>query len=84
DNSLVVGSAQHRRIEDAARAHGIDVLLGFSEYEDGRIYMAQMLIDREGTTVMTRRKLKPSGREGGFYSPGTADRDLVVVDRPYA
>lgn len=77
--SLELGSAQHRRLEQIAREHRIALAIGFSERPEGRIYMAQLLIDEEGHTKMTRRKLKPSGLEGSFYSTGRAG-DLKVVE----
>jgi aliphatic nitrilase len=79
EQSMELGSPAHRRLEQIARDRKIALVVGFSERAHGRIYMAQLLIDAQGNTKMTRRKLKPSGLEGTFYSTGTP-ADLKVVD----
>ncbi len=60
ENSLVLDSEQAHRISDAAREHGIYVVLGYSERAHGSLYIGQWLIDDQGTTIGTRRKLKPT------------------------
>ncbi|WP_409302475.1 carbon-nitrogen hydrolase family protein [Pseudomonas sp. KCJK8993] len=57
-NSLVLDSEQARRISEAARQHGIHVVLGYSERDHGSLYIGQWLIDDQGRTLGTRRKLK--------------------------
>jgi len=79
--SLELGSEQHRRLEDAVRRTGVICLLGFSERQANRVYMAQMLIDPRDGTIMTRRKIKPSGLEGTFFSTGDAENLKVVATR---
>ncbi|WP_411906566.1 carbon-nitrogen hydrolase family protein [Rhizobium mayense] len=81
ENSAVFGGPEHERIASAAAKHGIQVVLGLSERDaGGRIYMAQWIIDETGKTVLARRKLKPSGAEGTFYSPGDPKTNLIVVE----
>lgn len=58
ENSLVLDSEQARRISDAARRHGIHVVLGYSERSHGSLYIGQWLIDDQGKTLGIRRKLK--------------------------
>lgn len=79
-NSPVLGGPEHTAIAAAAKEHGVEVILGVSEKDaQGRIYIAQWVIDAEGETVMTRRKLKPSSWEGTFYAPGNPEENLNVV-----
>jgi len=70
DNSLVVGSEEFRRIGEAARRHSIWVGLGYSEKSGGSLYMGQALIDDQGNTVATRRKLKPTHVERTVFGEG--------------
>lgn len=77
--SLVLNTAHHRRLEEIARRHKVMLLLGFSERSGSKIYMSQMLINAGGATLMTRRKLKPSGLEATFFNSGGPD-DLKVVE----
>ncbi len=81
ENSAVYGGPEHERIAAAAAKHNIQVVLCLSERDaEGRIYMAQWIIDEKGKTVLARRKLKPSSAEGTFYSPGDPTTNLIVVD----
>ena len=79
DNSLELGSEQHQRICDAAKKNNIYVGLGFSERDGGSLYIAQMLIDDEGETIFTRRKLKPTHVERTVFGNGDGS-DLTVHD----
>jgi aliphatic nitrilase len=81
DNSLVVGSPEFERIANAARSAGVWVSLGFSEKAGGSLYLAQALIDDQGRTVQTRRKLKPTHVERTVYGEGDGS-DLTVVETP--
>jgi nitrilase len=81
DNSLALDSGEYRRIGAAAREAGIWVALGFSERHGGSLYMGQSLIDDEGRTVLSRRKLKPTHVERTIFGEG-AGSDLIVVGTP--
>lgn len=59
-NSLVVDSAEMRTIQECAAKHGIVVSLGFSENDNNSLYIAQAIIEGDGTILMKRRKLKPT------------------------
>lgn len=79
-NSAVLNGPEHAAIAAAAKEHGIEVVLGVSERDaGGRLYIAQWVIDAEGRTAMTRRKLKPPSLEGGFFSRGDPETNLKVV-----
>lgn len=79
DNALVLGSAQHRRLEAAARDIGIHIAMGYSERAGGSLYLGQCLIDGEGRTVQVRRKLKPTHVERSIFGEGYGE-DLSVVE----
>src|SRR5687768_7991943 len=79
DNALAVGSGEFDRIRDAARKHRIWVSLGYSEKAAGSLYIAQALIDDQGNTVQTRRKLKPTHVERTVFGEGDGS-DLAVAD----
>jgi aliphatic nitrilase len=80
-NSLEIGSEQWDRLEQAAREIDITIALGFSEREGGSMYMAQAIVDNDGDTVMTRRKLKPTHVERTQFGDGDGS-DFEVVDTP--
>ncbi len=79
DNALVVGSPEFARIEEAARKYRLWVSLGYSERAAGSLYIAQALIDDQGRTVQTRRKLKPTHVERTVFGEGDGS-DLAVVE----
>jgi nitrilase len=79
DNSLVYGSPQADRLAQAAKDHQIMVVMGHSEKQGGSLYMAQWIIDAQGQTVATRRKLKPTHVERTIYGEGDGS-DLSVYD----
>src|SRR6266704_3464944 len=66
-SSLVLGSPEAQRIVDAARDNDIHVVMGYSEKAGGSLYMGQMIVDRKGEVVATRRKLKPTHVERSVF-----------------
>ncbi|GHS79619.1 carbon-nitrogen hydrolase family protein [Pseudomonas kermanshahensis] len=81
DNSLIIDSPQYQRLCEAARRLHIYLSIGFSEKSDGSLYMAQALIDDQGNTLSTRRKLKPTLVERSLFGEGDGS-DLSVIDTP--
>jgi len=81
DNSLVYGSPQAERIAQAAKTHGISVVMGHSEKHGGSLYMGQWLIGADGQTIAQRRKLKPTHVERTVFGEGDGS-DLAVHDTP--
>lgn len=79
DNSLVMGSPEYKRLEDAAKQYGIWTALGYSEKSGGSLYMGQALIDDQGQTVSVRRKLKPTHVERTVFGEGDGS-DLSVTE----
>ncbi|OCA53107.1 carbon-nitrogen hydrolase family protein [Photorhabdus namnaonensis] len=81
NNSLIIGSHQYQRIEQAAADNNIMVVLGFSEKDKGTLYMSQSIIDQTGKTLLARRKLKPTHVERTLF--GESDGSgLSVVETP--
>lgn len=78
-NSLAVDSDEYRRIAEAARKNNIHVCFGFSEKHRGTLYIAQAMIDNQGETLFTRRKLKPTHIERTIYGNGDGS-DFSVVE----
>lgn len=78
-NSVEIGGEHWQRLERAARDLEIIIALGFSEREGGSLYMAQAVIDADGETVMTRRKLKPTHVERTQFGDGDGS-DFRVID----
>ncbi|ROZ52772.1 carbon-nitrogen hydrolase family protein [Rhodococcus sp. WS1] len=79
NNSIEVGSSQFARIEKAARDAGIAISLGFSERENGSLYISQAFIDKHGVTTTVRRKLKPTHVERTMFGEGDGS-DIQVID----
>jgi nitrilase len=77
--SFEVGSEAETRIRDAAREHGIHVVLGTSERAGGSLYMGQLIIDARGERIAARRKLKPTYIERIVFGEGGGG-DLAVHD----
>lgn len=81
DNSLVYDSPQAERLAQAAKAHGIVVVMGHSEKAGGSLYMGQWIIGADGETIARRRKLKPTHVERTVFGEGDGS-DLAVWDTP--
>ena len=79
DNSLVYGAPAAERISRAAKDNAIMVVMGHSEKSGGSLYMGQWIIDAQGQTVATRRKLKPTHVERTVFGEGDGS-DLSVYD----
>jgi predicted amidohydrolase len=78
-NSPAVDGPEIMAIREAAAANGIMVVLGFSERDQGSLYMSQMIIGARGETLVHRRKLKPTHVERALF--GESDGSgLQVVD----
>ncbi|MBL7205577.1 MAG: carbon-nitrogen hydrolase family protein [Desulfobacteraceae bacterium] len=77
DNSLTLNTSQVDPLTEAARENDIHVVMGFSEKAGGSLYMGQMIIDRTGKIVDTRRKLKPTHAERTVFGEGDGS-DLAV------
>ena len=70
ENSLTLETSQVNLLTEAARENNIHVVMGYSEKAGGSLYMGQMIIDRAGRIVATRRKLKPTHAERTVFGEG--------------
>lgn len=78
-NSIAIDGPEVAAIRTAALRHGIAVAFGFSEKVGGSLYMAQAIIDRDGSVLLHRRKLKPTHVERTLF--GESDGSgIKVVD----
>lgn len=78
-NSMTRNGTEMARIQQAAAAAGIHVVLGFSERDGGSLYMAQAIISDTGDLIGVRRKLKPTHVERSVFGEGDGS-DLQVYD----
>ncbi|MFJ1768534.1 carbon-nitrogen hydrolase family protein [Amycolatopsis sp. NPDC088138] len=78
-NSLTRDGAEMGRIAAAAGEHGVHVVLGFSEFDQGSLYMAQAFLDDTGEVISVRRKLKPTHVERSVFGEGDGS-DIQVHD----
>lgn len=79
--SPAVDGPELAAIRAAAAQHEITVVLGFSERDNGSLYMAQAIIGADGELLLHRRKLKPTHVERTVF--GESDGSgLAVVDSP--
>jgi nitrilase len=79
ENSIVAGSAEEKRLSEAARKNNIQLSIGVSERDGGSLYIAQWHFDENGVVINRRRKLKPTHVERATYGEGDGS-DLRVVE----
>ncbi|MGV9869116.1 carbon-nitrogen hydrolase family protein [Rhodococcus koreensis] len=80
-NSISRTGPEIRMIAAAARKHRVNVVVGFSEYDRGSLYMSQATITDTGQLIAVRRKLKPTHVERSVFGDGCGV-DLQVHDLP--
>jgi predicted amidohydrolase len=85
DQAVVIGDETTSRLCDAARAAGIDVVIGIVERDpesQGSVYCTALFIGAEGEVLGRHRKLKPTMYERMVWADGDAS-GLRVHQRPY-
>ncbi|RSH77177.1 uncharacterized protein EHS24_003814 [Apiotrichum porosum] len=82
EQSLEVGSSECETIITATKEAGIYVSFGASERTNTSIFMAQFLLDPEGTTLIHCHKLRRSDGERNLWSDGKL-HDFNVASTPY-
>lgn len=70
DNSMVVEDMYCKKLCDTARKNNIHVVMGFSEKDSGSLYIAQLFINKDGSILGSRRKLKPTHAERTVFGEG--------------
>lgn len=81
-NAVEVPSRTTRALCDAAREHGIHVVMGMEERSGGSLYCTQLFIDGAGAIMGRHRKLKPTHVERTVWGEGDGS-DLRVFDTPF-
>ncbi|WP_437780023.1 Nit6803 family nitrilase [Sorangium sp. So ce1097] len=79
DEAVTVPGPVTRAVADAARAHGVVVVLGVNERDHGTLYNAQLVFDKDGTLALHRRKLTPTYHERMIWGQGDGS-GLRTVD----
>ncbi|RDI81468.1 hypothetical protein Vi05172_g8546 [Venturia inaequalis] len=79
-NSLVIDSPEMRTIQSCAAQNKIVVSLGFSENSNHSLYIAQAIIDSDGSLLMTRRKLKATHMERTIFGDASGSSLMNVVE----
>ncbi|KAG0683271.1 hypothetical protein C6P40_002131 [Pichia californica] len=77
-NSLSYDSPEFKSIIETIKKYPIHVVLGFSERDNGSLYISQCIIDNTGEVVLKRRKFKPTHVERVIWGDATV-RDLNTV-----
>lgn len=77
ENSIVIGDPNYTRLAAAAAANDITVVMGASERDRGSLYMAQFIFGADGSTIATRRKLKPTHVERALFGEGDGSNIAV-------
>lgn len=78
-NSIVEGSAQDKRLSEAARVNKIHVVMGVSWNINGTLYIGQWHYGPDGIVISRRKKLKPTHVERTVYGEGDGS-DIIVSE----
>jgi nitrilase len=79
ENAFTYDSLEAKTISEAAKRNGIMVSLGVAERSGGSLYIGNWVINRDGETLIRRRKLKPTHMERTVFGEGDGS-DLVVQE----
>ena len=79
EHAVVVPGPVTAAVADAARAHGIVVVLGVNERDHGSLYNAQLVFDADGRLLLKRRKITPTFHERMIWGQGDG-AGLQVVE----
>lgn len=66
-------------VSQAAKAHGMVVVLGVNERDCGSLYNAQLIFDADGSLLLKRRKITPTYHERMVWGQGDGS-GLKVAD----
>lgn len=77
--AVEVPSPVTEAVAQAARSHGIVVVLGINERDRGSLYNTQLIFDADGTLLLKRRKITPTFHERMVWGQGDG-AGLKVLD----
>ena len=77
--AVVVPGPLTQAVSQAAKEHGVVVVLGVNERDNGTLYNTQLVFDADGTLLLKRRKITPSYHERMVWGQGDGS-GLKVVD----
>ena len=81
DQAVVVRGPVTEAVAAAARQHGMQVLLGVNERDEGTLYNTQLLFNSYGEIALKRRKITPTYHERMVWGQGDGS-GLSVVPTP--
>lgn len=79
ENCMTADGPHAERLTEAAQKNDIYVVMGYSERENGTLYISQMHIDPWAGERFTRRKLKATHVERTIFGEGGGE-DFIVRD----
>ena len=79
DNAPSVPGPVTDAVSEAARRHGMVVVLGVNERDHGSLYNTQLVFDADGTLCLKRRKITPTYHERMIWGQGDG-AGLKVVE----
>jgi predicted amidohydrolase len=85
ENAIEIGGPETHALAAAAKAAGVDVVIGIAEkdpYSQGTVYATALFIGREGAILNRHRKLKPTHAERIIWGDGDGT-GLKALQRPY-
>ncbi|MDD7973142.1 Nit6803 family nitrilase [Roseinatronobacter alkalisoli] len=81
EQAVVVPSNETRAVADMARRHGVVVVLGVNERDNGSLFNTQLIFDADGTLALKRRKITPTYHERMVWGQGDGAGLKVVETR---
>jgi len=79
DNAVVVPGPVTDAVAQAAKRHGMVVVLGVNERDHGSLYNTQLVFDANGALLLKRRKITPTFHERMIWGQGDG-AGLKVVE----
>jgi nitrilase len=79
ENAVTVPGPVTEAVSQAAKRHGLVVVLGINERDHGSLYNAQLIFDADGKLLLKRRKITPTFHERMIWGQGDG-AGLKVVE----